>query len=67
MATAGNPHADDLLEGYADLPLLQKVALGTLAELLLDLAGPPMPPEPHSMRPRICVAGPPRHRAHSKK
>src|SRR5215208_3630522 len=53
MASAGDPHADDLLEGYADFPFLQKpVALGNLAELLMDLLGEPIPPapDPHSMR-----------------
>jgi CheY-like chemotaxis protein len=50
MASAGDPPGDDLLEGYADLPFLQKpVALGPLAELLLDLLGPPMTPAPLSM------------------
>jgi two-component system, cell cycle sensor histidine kinase and response regulator CckA len=50
MASAGDPHADDLLEGYADLPFLQKpVALGPLAELLLDLLGPPTMSDPPSM------------------
>ena len=50
MASAGDAHAGDLLEGYADLPFLQKpVALGPVAELLLDLLGPPTTPDPQSM------------------
>lgn len=50
MAASGDPQAGDLLEGYPDLPHLQKpVALGPLAELLLDLLGPPTTPDPHSM------------------
>jgi CheY-like chemotaxis protein len=52
MVSSGDPHADDLLEGYADLPFLQKpVALGPLAELLLDVLGSPTPPpDPGSKR-----------------
>ena len=52
MAASGDPQAGDLLEGYPDLPYLQKpVALGPLAELLLDVLGAPTPPttDPRAM------------------
>ena len=52
MAASGDPHADDLLEGYADLPYLQKpIGIGALAELLLDVLGTPTPftTDPRSM------------------
>jgi hypothetical protein len=53
MAGLLDPHADDLLEGYADLPFLGKpVALGGLAELLFTILGSPTTPpsEPLSIR-----------------
>jgi CheY-like chemotaxis protein len=53
MASQHDPHAADLLAGYADLPFLRKpVSFGELAELLQRLIGPPVPvvPPPPSVR-----------------
>jgi CheY-like chemotaxis protein len=67
MAGHGDPHVDDLLAGYHDLPFIAKpVAQVNLAELLAHLVGPPSPvPERRSL-PR-AAARPRRageHRAH---
>ena len=57
MAGHGDPHVDDLLAGYHDLPFVAKpVAQVSLAELLAGLVGAPSPapqirPSP---RPAVC-------------
>ena len=43
MAAPGDPHVDDLLAGYHDLPFLSKpVHFGELAIVLADMLGTPM-------------------------
>jgi CheY-like chemotaxis protein len=54
MAGAGDPHVDELLSGYRDLPFLRKpVSFGDLYDTLQDLLGTPArsPGYPPSMGP----------------
>ena len=50
MAGAHDAHVEDLIQGYADLPVLPKpISLGEIAELLIDFLGPAPSPDAPSM------------------